>query len=110
MAAGNGVVNNVNARKNPTPKDAHMSEMHDINDMHDMPPVSGMSSEDRFIDIEMKLTRQEDLVDELNRTVYRQQQKIEELEMLLIALGKRFKEATNASQERAAANERPPHY
>ncbi|EJN09730.1 SlyX family protein [Herbaspirillum sp. YR522] len=69
-----------------------------------------MSSEDRIIDIEMKLSHQEHLVDELNRTVYRQQQKIDELEMLLGALAKRFKELASDSQDRAPANERPPHY
>ncbi|KAF1048286.1 MAG: Protein SlyX [Herbaspirillum frisingense] len=69
-----------------------------------------MSSEDRIIDIETKLAHQEDLVDELNKTVYRQQKKIEELEMLLGALAKRFRELSDASQDRAAANEKPPHY
>ncbi|MCA1326165.1 SlyX family protein [Herbaspirillum sp. alder98] len=69
-----------------------------------------MSSEDRIIEIEMKLSHQEHLVDELNRTVYHQQQKIDELEMLLGALAKRFKELANASDDRAPANERPPHY
>jgi len=67
-------------------------------------------NEDRLIDIETKLALQEDLVEELNRSVYRQQQKIEELEMLLMGLGKRFKELSETSQDRAAANERPPHY
>ncbi|NUU04464.1 SlyX family protein [Herbaspirillum robiniae] len=69
-----------------------------------------MSSEDRIIDIEMKLAHQEHLVDELNQTVYRQQKKIDELEMLLGALAKRFKELADTSQDRAAANEKPPHY
>ncbi|WP_083893607.1 SlyX family protein, partial [Herbaspirillum sp. B65] len=66
--------------------------------------------DDRLIDIEMKIAHQEDLVDELNQTVYRQQKKIEELEMLLHALAKRFKELSDTSQDRAAANEKPPHY
>lgn len=69
-----------------------------------------MSSEERIIDIEMKLAHQEDLVDELNQTVYRQQKKIEELEMLLGALAKRFRELSQAGQERGAADEKPPHY
>ncbi|HZG21756.1 MAG TPA: SlyX family protein [Herbaspirillum sp.] len=69
-----------------------------------------MINEERLIDIEMKLAHQEDLVDELNRTVYRQEKKIEELEMLLHALAKRFRELSDSSQDRAAANEKPPHY
>ncbi|WDZ95674.1 SlyX family protein [Herbaspirillum sp. WKF16] len=69
-----------------------------------------MSSEDRIIDIEMKLAHQEHLVDELNQAVFRQQQKIDELEMLLGALAKRFRELSDAGQDRAAANEKPPHY
>lgn len=69
-----------------------------------------MSSEDRIIDIEMKLAHQEHLVDELNQVVFRQQQKIDELEMLLTALAKRFRELSDAGQDRAAANEKPPHY
>ncbi|MBP0600384.1 SlyX family protein [Herbaspirillum sp. LeCh32-8] len=69
-----------------------------------------MSSEERIIDIEMKLAHQEHLVDELNQTVYRQQKKIEELELLLGALAKRFRELSDTSQDRAPANEKPPHY
>ena len=69
-----------------------------------------MINEERIIDIEMKIAHQEDLVDELNQTVYRQQKKIEELEMLLGALAKRFRERADTSQDRAAANEKPPHY
>lgn len=69
-----------------------------------------MSSEDRIIDIEMKLAHQEHLVDELNQTVYRQQKKIDELEMLLGALAKRFREMSDTGQDRAPANEKPPHY
>lgn len=69
-----------------------------------------MSSEERIIDIEMKLSHQEHLVDELNRTVFRQQQKIDELEMLLGALAKRFRELSETGLDHAAANEKPPHY
>lgn len=66
-------------------------------------------NEDRIVDIEIKLTRQEDLVDTLNRTVYEQQKKIDELETLCAALAHRVKELTEASQQNPL-NERPPHY
>lgn len=66
-------------------------------------------NEDRLVDIEIKLTRQEDLVDALNRTVYEQQKKIDELEALCMALAHRVKDLTDASQQNPL-NERPPHY
>ncbi|GGI55048.1 SlyX family protein [Oxalicibacterium solurbis] len=66
-------------------------------------------NEDRLVDIEIKLTRQEDLVDALNRTVYEQQKKIDELEALCMALAHRMKDLTDASQQNPL-NERPPHY
>lgn len=66
-------------------------------------------NEDRIIDIEIKLTRQEDLVDTLNTTVYEQQKKIDELETLCTALALRFKELSEMAQQNPL-NERPPHY
>lgn len=66
-------------------------------------------NEDCLVDIEIKLTRQEDLVDTLNRTVYEQQKKIDELEALCTALAHRVKDLTDASQQNPL-NERPPHY
>ena len=69
-----------------------------------------MTQDDRLIDLEMKIAHKEHLLDELNQTVYRQEKKIEELDMLLHALAKRFKELSDTSQDRAAANEKPPHY
>ncbi len=67
-------------------------------------------NEDRIVDIEIKLTRQEDLVDALNKIVYEQQKKIDELEALCIALVGRLKEVVSGANEQGAANERPPHY
>ena len=67
-------------------------------------------NEDRIVDIEIKLTRQEDLVDVLNKIVYEQQKKIDELESLCIALVGRLKEIASGGNEQGAAHERPPHY
>ncbi len=67
-------------------------------------------NEDRIVDIEIKLTRQEDLVDTLNKIVYEQQKKIAELEALCIALAGRLKEAASGGNEPGPAHERPPHY
>lgn len=67
--------------------------------------------EERLVDIEIKLARQEDLLDTLNDTVYRQQRRIDELEALCAALAKRVAEAqrsNNGGQQ--AVHEIPPHY
>lgn len=69
-----------------------------------------MTTEDRLVDIEIKLARQDDLLDELNRTVYQQQKKIDELEALCAALARRIKDMREAAAERGPANEKPPHY
>lgn len=66
--------------------------------------------DDRLIDIEIKIARQEDLVDTLNRMVYQQQKKIDELEILCAALARHLKELQAVNNERNPANERPPHY
>lgn len=69
-----------------------------------------MTHDDRLVDIEIKIARQEDLVDTLNRTLYEQQKKIDELEALCAALARHIKEMRAASTERGPANEKPPHY
>lgn len=69
-----------------------------------------MVIEERLVNIEIKIARQEDLVDALNKTVYQQQKKIDELEALCLALARRIKEAANIDSERHLANEKPPHY
>lgn len=67
-------------------------------------------NEERLVDIEIKLARQEDLLDTLNRTVFRQQQKIDELEALCSALARHLREIREAAAEPGQANEKPPHY
>ena len=67
-------------------------------------------SEDRFIAIEIKLSRQEDLVETLNEQVYRQQKKIDELENLCAALARQLQQAQRGSEDASAAHEPPPHY
>ncbi len=69
-----------------------------------------MNNEDRMIALESKLTSQEDLVDVLNQTVYRQQKKIDQLEELCIALAKRMSNIQSQDAGDMPANERPPHY
>lgn len=70
-----------------------------------------MTNEERLIDLEIRITRQDDLVDTLNTQVYRQQLKIDELETLCIALATRLREFASSANERSATvDERPPHY
>ena len=63
--------------------------------------------EKRLVDLEVKTAYADDLLDQLNRTVFRQQQQIESLARELLAL----------RQQQAAGqipgpvgDERPPHY
>ncbi len=67
-------------------------------------------SEARLIDIESKLAFQEDQIEEMNKTIYQQQQRIERLEAICEALAKQMRSLAEAGNEKAAANERPPHY
>jgi len=69
-----------------------------------------MTTEDRLVDIELKIAAQEDLVDTLNTMVYQQQKKIDELEALCTALARQLKEVRETMTERGPANEKPPHY
>ena len=67
--------------------------------------------EERLVDIEIKLARQEDLLDVLNSTVYRQQRRIDELEALCAALAKRIAESQQSDGGgQQSAHEIPPHY
>lgn len=66
-----------------------------------------VSSEDRFIDIEIKLAHQEDLVESLNQRIYEQQKQIDKLEAMLQALAEHMR---NRDAGQQPLNERPPHY
>ena len=65
--------------------------------------------EARLAEIEAKLTFSEDLLEEMNRTVYRQQQQIERLQQELRALRETMESAAPAEPVRPA-DEIPPHY
>ncbi len=67
-------------------------------------------NEARLIEIEIKLTRQEDLVEELNKTVFRQQQRLDDLAEVIAALARRLAEAGIQGNELLPINEKPPHY
>jgi SlyX protein len=66
--------------------------------------------EERLENIEAKITFQEDLIEELNKTVYQQQQKLGQLEDICRALSRHVQALAEAGNEGKPANERPPHY
>ena len=62
--------------------------------------------EECLIDLEIRITRQEDMIDELNKTVYQQQLKIDNFEAILKEMASRIVELENDNP----LNEKPPHY
>ena len=67
-----------------------------------------MNHEDRFVDIEIKLAHQEDLVDSLNQVVYQQTRRIDQLEAMVSHLAERVR--SNAESGQNPVNDKPPHY
>jgi len=65
--------------------------------------------ESRITELEIKISYAEDLVDELNRTVFRQQQQIDFLARELDALRQQLQSAT-PQQSNSLFDEIPPHY
>ncbi|MNC92859.1 hypothetical protein D3C83_93660 [compost metagenome] len=65
--------------------------------------------DERLEKIETKLSLAEDLVEELNKTVYRQQQQIEQLQRQIVLLREQV-EAALPNEKRNPSNEIPPHY
>ena len=66
--------------------------------------------EERLVNIEMKIAFQEDLIEELNKTIYQQQQKLERLEAVCRSLAGHLESLAAAKDGGMTANERPPHY
>jgi SlyX protein len=65
--------------------------------------------ESRLAEIEVKLSYGEELLEELNRTVYRQQQQLDQLQQELRALREQIRSALPA-EPRNPLDETPPHY
>ena len=65
--------------------------------------------ESRLAEIETKLSFSEELLETLNRTVYRQQQQIDQLQIELRALREQVRTALPA-ELRNLRDEIPPHY
>ena len=67
-----------------------------------------MTQEDRFVDIEIKLAHQEDLVESLNDVVYQQSKRIDQLEALVNKMAEHIRNSQQSGQ--SPTNDRPPHY
>jgi len=65
--------------------------------------------EARLIEIEIKLSYAEDTLEELNRTVFRQQEQIDQLRQLVIRLANQIQDMAPL-ERREPGEERPPHY
>lgn len=66
--------------------------------------------ESRLADIEIKLSFSEDMLEQLNRTVFRQQQQIEQLQKELRALSRHVQTDDTQEARRDLRDEIPPHY
>ena len=69
----------------------------------------GSRMEARISELEIKISFAEDMIDELNRTIYRQQQQIDRLLSRVETLRDQVQAAAPAEQ-RSLRDELPPHY
>ncbi len=67
-------------------------------------------NEDRIIELETKVSYQEDLLQDLNRLVATQQHQIDQLTTLSKTLSNQLKEAMHSIQSESNVDEKPPHY
>ena len=65
--------------------------------------------ENRLEEIESQLVLAEDLLDELNKTIYRQQQQIERMQHEMRTLRQQV-QAAQPAEQRNFLDEIPPHY
>ncbi|TFW25765.1 SlyX family protein [Duganella callida] len=68
------------------------------------------NTEDRFMDIEIKVAYQEDLVEALNQRIHEQQQQIDKLEQLCLSLAQHVRNLSQNNSGNQLPHERPPHY
>ena len=66
--------------------------------------------EERIVELETKLSFQEDLLQELNSHVITQQVKIDKLNVLCNLLKDQYKEIVSSMPDAATGDEVPPHY
>tara|TARA_B110000014_G_C19646366_1_gene340500 strand:- start:202 stop:408 length:207 start_codon:yes stop_codon:yes gene_type:complete len=67
-------------------------------------------ADDHLIDIETKLSYQENLLDQLNSIIIKQQEELDLLKRTLITIQERVTILNESSTEKIDQDERPPHY
>lgn len=68
------------------------------------------STDQRLDDLEIKASYTEDLLDQLNLTIYRQQQQIDELARTVAQLRSQMPDSGGGAAVRNLRDELPPHY
>ena len=66
--------------------------------------------EDRLVDIEIKLSYQENTIRELNSVVCAQQKQIDQMDSVCKVFANRIKDLSEALEGNISLNEKPPHY
>lgn len=67
-------------------------------------------NDERVIELETKISYQEDLIQELNKHVINQQKQIDELTNLYELLKEQYKEIISSLSDVITGEEKPPHY
>ena len=67
-------------------------------------------TDDHLIDIETKLSYQENLLDQLNSIIIKQQEELDVLKRALLTIQERVNSLNESSAENGDLGERPPHY
>lgn len=67
-------------------------------------------SEERIINLETKVSYQEDTIQELNKIVFEQQKRLEQIESAYRTLVARTKDITEETFAQQITDEKPPHY
>lgn len=71
--------------------------------------MPAQATEARIDELEAKLSFAEDLIDELNRTVFRQQEQLDRLQQQLVLLHQQL-QTVMPEETRNLRDELPPHY
>ena len=67
-------------------------------------------TDDHLLDIETKLSYQENLLDQLNSIIIKQQEELDVLKRALLTIQERVNSLNESSAENGDLYERPPHY
>jgi len=75
-----------------------------------MPEDNKEKMQERIIELETKISYQEDLLQELNSHIITQQAQIDQLNQLCKLLKEQFKEVVSSLPDVSSGDEVPPHY